>query len=254
MYPYPAAGTGLTSVLPPWAAAGGKLYENLRDPAMRAKIREAALRPSGDWEAMADLCGPEGVMPIGFLKPENRPYAGMRLSEIAALRNQDWIDAACDLLAAEEQRISTIYFMMNENNLKLQLQQPWIMLGTDAGGLDPAWAEPIGPYHPRAYGAYTRMLGKYVREEKVLPLEDAVRKMSWAVASRLGLFERGRLHAGCFADVVLFDPEMVGDRATFDRPHQLSVGVRDVWVNGTRVLQHGVHTGATPGKVVEGPG
>jgi dihydroorotase/N-acyl-D-amino-acid deacylase len=254
MYPYPASGTGLTSVLPPWSAAGGKLYENLRDPAMRAKIRAEALQPSDDWEAMAHLGGAENVMPIGFLQPENRQYIGKRLSEIAEMRGQEWIDAVLDLLASENQRISTIYFSMDEDNLKMQLPQPWIMVGTDAGGLDPEWAEPIGPNHPRAYGSYPRILGKYVREERVLPLEDAIRKMSWAVASRLGLHARGRLHAGCFADVVIFDPETIGDRATFERPHQLSVGVRDVWVNGGRVLRDGQHTGATPGRVVDGPG
>jgi N-acyl-D-aspartate/D-glutamate deacylase len=254
MYPYVGAGTGLTSVLPPWAAAEGKLYENLSDPEMRAKIRAEALKPSGDWEAMADLCGPEGVMPVGFTKAENQPYVGKRLAEIADMRGQPWIDAAMDLLVSEKQRISTIYFMMDEENVKLQLQQPWVMVGTDAGGLDPAWAAPLGPYHPRAYGSYARILGKYVREEGVLPLEDAVRKMSWAVASRLGLHDRGRLHVGCYADVVVFDPATVIDRATFDQPHQLSVGVRDVWVNGTQVLANGSHTGATPGRIVEGPG
>jgi len=254
MYTYPAAGTGLMSILPPWAAAGGKFYENLRDPAMRAKIRAEALDPSGDWEAMVELCGPEGVMPIGFAKPENQPYVGKRLSEIAALRNQEWVDAAFDLFLSEEQRISTIYFMMTDDNLRLQLQQPWIMIGTDAGGLDPAWAKPIGPYHPRAYGTYTRVLGRFVREEGVLPLEDAVRKMSAAVAQRLGIRDRGLLREGMLADVVIFDPATVADRATFDEPHQLSVGVREVWVNGVRVLHNGEHTGATPGRIVDGPG
>jgi dihydroorotase/N-acyl-D-amino-acid deacylase len=254
MYPYTAAGTGLTSLLPPWAAAGGKLYANLRDPEMRAKIRAEALNPSGDWEAMADLCGPEGVMPVGFVKPENQVYVGKRLSEIAKMRGQAWVDAAIDLLADEGQRIGTIYFMMDEDNLRLQLRQPWIAVGTDAGGLDPAWAAPTGPYHPRAYGSYPRILGKYVREEQALPLEDAVRKMSWAVAARLGLRERGRLHADCYADVVVFDPATIADRATFAAPHQLSTGVRDVWVNGARVLAGGEHTGATPGRLVEGPG
>jgi N-acyl-D-amino-acid deacylase len=254
MYPYVGAGTGLTSVLPPWAAAEGKLYENLRDPEMRAKIKAEALAPSGDWEAMADLCGPEGVMPVGFTKAEHQQYVSKRLSEIAAMRGQDWVDCAMDLLAAENQRISTIYFMMDEENIKLQLQQPWVMVGTDAGGLDPAWASALGPYHPRAYGSYARILGKYVREERVLPLEDAIRKMSWAVASRLGLYERGRLHVGCYADVVIFDPATVIDKATFEQPHQLAVGVRDVWVNGTQVLANGSHTGAMPGRIVEGPG
>ncbi|MCB9098513.1 MAG: D-aminoacylase [Anaerolineales bacterium] len=254
MYPYPAAGTGLSSILPPWAEADGRFYDNLRDPQMRAKIRAEALNPSGDWEALADLCGPDGVMPVGFQRPENRPYAGQRLAEIAARRGQEWIDAAFDLFLSEEQAIDTIYFMMDEENLKRQLQLPWLTIGTDAGGLDPAWAKPIGPYHPRAYGSYPRILGKYVRDEQVLPLEDAIRKMSGAVAQRLGLLDRGLLRPGFLADVVIFDPATIGDRATFEEPHQLSVGIREVWVNGTRVLQAGRHTGAKPGRIVEGPG
>lgn len=254
MYPYPAAGTGLSSVLPPWAAAEGKFFDNLRDPHMRAKIRAEALHPSGDWEAMTDLCGPEGVMPVGFQKEENKQYTGRPLSAIAEMRGQVWIDAAIDLLLSEEQRISTIYFMMNEEQVKQKLQLPWVMIGTDAGGLDPAWAKPLGPYHPRAYGSYTRILGKYVREEKVISLEDAIRKMSSAVADRLGLRDRGLLRQGFYADVVLFDPATIADKATFAEPHQLSVGVRDVWVNGVQVLSGGNHTGAKPGQIVEGPG
>ncbi len=251
MYPYVGAGTGLTSVLPPWADADNKLYQNLRDPAMRAKIKEEALNPSGDWEAMASLCEPSGVMPVGFQRPEHRIYVGKRLSEIAEMRGQDWVDAAMDLLAAEGQRISTIYFMMTEENVKHQLQQPWITIGTDAGGVDPAWAAAYGPTHPRAYGSYPRILGKYVREEGILPLEDAVRKMSSAVAQRLGLRQRGLLREGYFADVVIFDPATIGDRATFEEPHQLSVGVNDVWINGVRVLRAGEHTGAKPGQAVK---
>lgn len=253
MYPYTGAGTGLTSVLPPWADADNQLYENLRDPARRAKIRAEALNPSGGWEAMVSLCGTDGVMPVGFHKPENQRYVGKRLAEIAAMRNQEWVDAAIDLLVAEGQRISTIYFMMDEANVRRQLQLPWVMVGTDAGGVDPAWAQALGPTHPRGYGSYPRILSKYVRDEGVLPLEDAVRKMSSAVAQRLGIRNRGLLREGYFADIVLLDPDTVSDRATFERPHQLSVGVRDVWVNGVRVLRNGEHTGATPGRVVEGP-
>ena len=254
MYSYAAAGTGLTSVLPPWAAAGDKLYENLADPAMRARIKEAALHPNGEWEAMADLAGPQGVMPVGFLKEENRRYVGMRLSEIAAEMGADWPDAAMDLLVSEGQRISSFYFVMSEENLRRQLQQPWIMISTDAGGMDPAWAAATGPYHPRAYGTYARVLGKYVREENVISLEDAVRKMSSALCDRLGLRDRGQLREGFYADVVIFDPETVRDRATFAEPHQLSVGVSDVWVNGERVFADGAHTGALPGRIVGGTG
>lgn len=254
MYPYPGAGTGLASVLPPWAQADGKFQENLRDPEMRARIRAEALDPGPGWEPMADLNGPEAVMPIGFRKPENQKYVAKRLSEIAEEMGVDWPTAAMDLLASEGGNISTIYFMMDENNVREQLKQPWIKISTDAGGFDPEWAKPMGPYHPRAYGTYTRVLGKYVREEGVLTLEDAVRKMTSSVADRLCLFDRGRLAVGSAADVVIFDPDTVIDKATFEDPHQLSVGVSDVWVNGGRVVKEGVHTGAKPGRFVKGPG
>jgi dihydroorotase/N-acyl-D-amino-acid deacylase len=250
MYPYVAAGTGLSSVLPPWVAADGKFFDNLRDPAVRAIVREEVLHPRGGWEALAAQAGPDGVMPVGFQKPELRRYTGKRLTEIAADMGKHWVDAAIDLLLAEEQRISTIYFLMDEENLVMQLQQPWIKISTDAGGIDPAWAVEAGPIHPRAYGTFPRLLAKYVREEQVITLEDAVRKMSSAVAARLGLRDRGLLRAGAFADVVIFEPETIVDRATFESPHQLAQGIRDVWVNGVRVVAKGVHTGATPGKVV----
>lgn len=254
IYPYVGSGTGLTSVLPPWLAEGGSLYERLADPATREKVRVEVLDPEGDWEAMAHSVGPEGVMPIGFEQPENQPYVGKRLSEIAAMRNQHWIDAVIDLLISEQQRIFTIYFSMDEANVALGLRQPWIKVSTDAGGVDPAWARAHGPTHPRAYGTYPRVLGKYVRDEKLLTLEEAIRKMSGAVAARLGLHNRGLLRAGYYADIVLFDPRTIADRATFEDAHQLSTGIRDVWVNGIRVVRDSGHTGATPGQVVHGPG
>ena len=254
MYPYLAGGTGLSSVFPPSLAAEGKFFENLRNPETRARARQDVLNPSGDWEAMGSLAGPEGIYPLGLRKEENKQYLGKSLAEIAALRGQDWVDAAIDLLVSEEQRIGTVYFLMSEDNVRLQLQQPWIKISTDAGGVDPTWAKPQGPTHPRAYGTYTRVLGKYVREEGVLTLEDAIRKMSSSVAARLSIRDRGLLREGYLADVVVFDPETVGDRATFEDPHQLSTGIRDVWVNGTRVLANGEHTRATPGRVVRGPG
>jgi N-acyl-D-amino-acid deacylase len=253
MYPYAAAGTGLASVLPPWLASGG-LYRNLRDPALRARAREAALHPDGSWEALADLAGPDGVMPIGFQLPDHRHLVGKRLSEIAAERGQDWFEAACDLLAAEEQSISTIYFVMSEDNLERQLRLPWVKVSTDAGGFDPSWAEAFGPVHPRAYGTYPRVLGHYVRERSVIGLEEAIRKMSGAVAHRLGLSDRGLIRAAQRADLVLIDPERVADVATFEQPHRFAVGVRDVWVNGVRVVAGGAHTGARPGRVLWGPG
>ena len=254
MYPYVASGTGLAALLPPWSAADGKFFANLADPVMRARIRAEVLQPSGDWEAMGEETGPDGVMPVGFRQPHNQQYVGQRLDAIAATRGQDWIDATLDLLLDEQHDIFTMYFGMSEENIALQLQQPWMKVSTDAGGLDPAWARALGPTHPRAYGTYPRVLGKHVRERGVLPLEDAVRKMSSAVADRLGLRERGLLRAGHYADIIIFDPATINDRATWDDPHQLSVGMRDVWVNGQRVLRDGAHTGATPGTFVKGNG
>jgi len=254
IYPYVAGGTGLTSVLPPWVAAGGKLFDNLQDPAIRARVREEVRRPGGDWEPMGNLAGPEGVMPIGFQKPENREYNGRRLSEIAAARGQDWLDAAMDLLMSERQRVGTVYFVISEENVVEQLRQPWVTIGTDAGGLDPAWAAELGPTHPRAYGSYPRILGRYVREQGVIELEDAVRKMSSAVAVRLGLKNRGLLRPGYYADVVIFDPVQIRDLATFEDPHRLSEGVRDVWINGIRALDGGRHTGSAPGRALRGAG
>lgn len=251
MYPYAASGTGLTAILPPWADADAGLYKNLANPAMRSKIREEVLKPSGDWEAMAHNSTPEGVMPIGFRLPEHQGYIGMRLAAIAEQRGQHWVDAALDLLAAEGQRISTIYFSMDENNVRMQLGLPWIKISTDAGGHDPAWSAAHGPVHPRSYGTYPRVLGHYVRDQSALMLEDAVRKMTSSVADRLGLRERGLLRAGHYADVVIFDPATIADRATFEEPHQLSQGVQHVWVNGVHVLHDGVHTGAKPGRVVK---
>jgi dihydroorotase/N-acyl-D-amino-acid deacylase len=250
MYPYPASGTGLDSVLPPWIAEGGRYFETLADPSVQERVRAEVLAPSGEWEALAHGIGPEGVMPVGFEKPENRQYAGKRLSEIAAMRGQPWLDTVIDLLLSERHRIFTIYFGMGEANVALGLQQPWVKVSTDAGGVDPAWAKDLGPTHPRAYGTYPRVLAKYVREEKLLTLEDAIRKMSGAVAARLGLRDRGLLLADYYADIVIFDPETIADRATFEDAHQISTGIRDVWVNGTRVVRNAQHTGAMPGQVV----
>jgi N-acyl-D-amino-acid deacylase len=254
MYPYLAGGTGLSSIFPPSLSAEGKFFDNLRDPETRARAKQEVLNPTSDWEALGTLAGPNSVYPLGLRKLENKQYLGKSLSEIASMQGQDWIDAAIDLLLSEEQRIGTVYFMMGEDNLKLQLQQPWIKISTDAGGVDPAWAKEHGPTHPRSYGTYTRVLGKYVREEGVITMEDAVRKMSSSVATRLSIRDRGLLREGYLADVVVFDPETVSDHATFEESHKLSTGVRDVWVNGTRVLKNGEHTGAKPGRVVRGPG
>jgi N-acyl-D-amino-acid deacylase len=252
MYPYVAGGTGLTACLPPWASADGKLLDNLRDPVMREKIKAEVLKDRNGWENLCQLATPEGVLVLGLNKPENKPFAGQRLSDIAAKQKKPWLDTAIDLIISEEQRVGTIFFMMSEENVKLQLRQSWMKFGTDAGGADPD--KPEGLVHPRSYGTYPRILGKYVREEKVISLEDAIRKMTSAVANRLSIRDRGLLREGMYADVVVFDPQTIGDRATFEKPHQLSVGIKWVLVNGTAVVRDGKHTGEKPGRIVRGPG
>ena len=252
MYPYTAGSTGLTACFPPWASADGLLFDNLADPAARGRIRAEIEHQTSDWENLCDLSTPEGVLLLGLDRPENRRFAGRRLSDVSAELGKDWIDAAFDLVLAERQRIGTIYFMMSEENVAMQIQQPWMKFGTDAGGIDPE--RPGGLAHPRAYGTFTRVLGRYVRDLGVTSLEDAVRKMSSAVATRLHIRDRGLVKEGFYADVVVFDPETVADRATYEEPHQLSVGIRHVLVNGASVVDDGVHTGAMPGRAVRGPG
>jgi dihydroorotase/N-acyl-D-amino-acid deacylase len=252
MYAYVAGGTGLSACLPPWASADGKLLDNLRDPATRARIKAEVLTERTPWENLCQLSTPEGVMAVEFQKPENKKYEGMRIAEIAKAMNKDWVDVVMDLTIEEQDRLGGLYFMAAEENLTLQMRQPWIKFGTDAGGSDPDSAKSL--VHPRTYGNFARILGKYVRDEKVMPLEDAIRKMTSAVANRLSIRDRGLLREGMYADIVVFDPATVADRATYQQPHQLSVGMRHVLVNGVEVVTDGKHTGAKPGRIVRGPG
>jgi N-acyl-D-aspartate/D-glutamate deacylase len=189
---------------------------------------------------------------MGFTRPELKKYEGWKLDAIAKEMNRSIPDAAAELTIAESDRLGKINFSMSEENVAMQLKKPWVVIGSDAGGQDPDSA--TGLTHPRAYGTFARMLGKYVRQDSLFTLEEAVRKMTSATAARLHLRDRGLLREGLFADVVIFDPATVIDRATFERPHQNSVGVRDVLVNGVAVVRNGKHTGATPGRVVRGPG
>ena len=248
MYGYVAGGTDLSSCLPPWVAADGKLLENLRDSTVRARVVADASREFTEWESLCRLAGPEGVMVVSFRREENKPLEGMRLSDIAARRNADWLTTVIDLTLEEEDGLGGIFFIALEDNLALQMRQPWMKFGTDAGGQDPERAR--GMTHPRAYGNYPRVLGRYVREQGVMSLEEAVRKMTSAVATRLSILDRGLLRPGMFADVVVFDPATITDRATYEQPHQLSDGVRHVFVNGVAVVHDGRHTGATPGRAL----
>ena len=252
MYPYVAGGTGLSACTPPWASEDGKLIPNLQNPETRAKIKAEMQSSQTEWENLCALASPQGVLVLGLTKPENAQYAAKRLSEIATMMNKSWEDAAMDLLISERQRIGTVYFLMSEDNVKLNLAQPWMKFGTDAGGVDPDSARSLT--HPRAYGTYPRIIGHYVRDEKVIPLEEAVRKATSAVATRLSIPDRGVLREGFYADIAVFDPAGIIDRSTFEQPHVLSEGVRHVFVNGTAVIRDGRHTGAKPGRVLRGPG
>lgn len=254
MYPYDGSGTGLSACLPPWAEADGKRQENLRDPEMRAKILEEMRNPTEHWESLGARSGPENVILAEFSTPELKKYQGKRLAEVADDLGLDWHEAVLHLLDVEGHNIFTMYLAMSEENLKLQFQQPWIKFGTDAGGVDPELVAERGLVHPRAYGTYTRILGKYVRELGWMTLEDAVRKASSAVADRLGIRDRGLLRDGMYADVIVFDPDTVIDNATYTDPHRISTGIRDVFVNGSAVLRDHEHTGELPGKRVHGPG
>ena len=252
MYPYTAGGTGLDACFPPWASADGLLYENLADPEVRIRIRAEMEVQTEPWEPFCSLATPEGTMLLGLNLPEHQQYRGWWLADVAEAMDKHWTETAMDLVLAERQRVGTIYFLMSEENVAMQIAQPWMKFGTDAGGMDPIRA--TGLAHPRTYGTFARVLGKYVRDEGALTLEDAIRKMSSAVATRLKIRDRGFLKEGYYADLVVFDPEIVADHATYDRPHQLSTGVAHVLVNGVPVVSDGEHTGEMPGLPVRGPG
>jgi N-acyl-D-amino-acid deacylase len=252
MYPFTAGGTGLAACLPPNASADGKLFESLADPLMRAKIRAEVAHPTSHWESLCELATPDGVLITALRAPANQAWSNHRLGEIAAAKGTDWLDTIMNLLLSEHRDIGTLYFLMSEDNVRLQLKQPWMKIGTDATGPDPDSTKSL--VHPRSYATYPKILGQYVRDERIITLEDAVRKMSGAVADRLLIRDRGLLRAGMYADVVVFNAATIKDHSTYERPHQLSTGVQYVFVNGVAVISDGRHTGARPGRVVRGPG
>ena len=257
MYTYPAAGTGLTACLPPWTEEGGNpaLFQRLRDPATREKIAAQVKQPSDEWENLYLAAGsPDKILLVGFKSEKLRPLIGKSLADVAKMRGKDPIEAIMDLIAEDESRIECIYFLMSEENVKKEVAKPWVTFGSDEASQAPEGAFLKSNPHPRAYGNFARLLGKYVREEKVITLNQAIHRLSGLPASRLGLKDRGLLKEGMFADVAVFDPAKVGDRATFAKPHQYAVGMVHVFVNGQQVLKDGEHTDAKPGRALRGPG
>ncbi len=257
MYTYTAAGTGLDACLPPWTEDGGypALFKRLRDPAAREKISTQVKIDSNEWENLYLAAGlPDKILLVGFKSEKLKPLTGKSLAEVAKMRGQDPITTIMDLIAEDESRIDTIYFLMSEENVKKEIAKPWISFGSDEASQAPESVFLKSNPHPRAYGNFARVLGKYVREEKVISLREAVRRLSGLPATNLGLDHRGFIKEGMFADVVVFDPATIADRATFEKPHQYAVGVKQVFVNGVQVIKNGEHTGAKPGRALWGPG
>jgi N-acyl-D-amino-acid deacylase len=257
MYTYPAGGTGLDASMPPWVFDGGReaAYKRLQDPATRKKIADAVRTPTNEWENLYLLAGsPDRILLASFRTEKLKPLIGKTLAEVAKMRNQDPVETIMDLVLEDRSRVGTIYFLMSEDNIRKQIRQPWVSFGSDAASIAPEGVFLRSSAHPRAYGNFARLLGKYVREEKVISLSEAVRRLSSLPATNLGLDHRGFLKPGMFADVVVFDPRTIADLATFEKPHQLAVGVRDVFVNGVQVLKDGEHTNAKPGRALWGPG
>ena len=257
MYTYVAGSTGLDAAMPLWVQAGGleAWVSRLRDPAQRKRvIRDMRTPPPGEENLLLQAGSPERVLLVGFKNPVLKALTGKTLAEVMALRGSSAEDTVIDLVIEDHSRVQTVYFLMSEDNVRLGLVQPWVSLGSDSEALAPDGVFARSSTHPRAYGNFARLLGKYVREERVLPLEQAIRRLTRLPATNWKLRDRGCLAAGCFADVVVFDPNTIADHATFAAPKQYATGVEHVFVNGVAVIRAGEHTGAKPGRVVRGPG
>src|SRR5712692_366447 len=253
MYTYTAGATGLDAAMPTWVQEGGleAWRTRLQDPATRARVIQEMRTPSDSWENLMMLAGsPDRILLVGFRSDKLKPLTGKTLAEVARMRGVSPEDAAIDLVIEDDSRIETIYFVISEDNLRKQIRQPWVTFGSDAGAPAPESVFLKSHTHPRAYGNFANLLGKYVREEHVISLPEAIRRMTSYAASDLGIADRGALKPGYFADVVVFDPQTIAARATYQNPHQYAVGVADVFVNGVQVLRDGEHTGAKPGRVV----
>jgi N-acyl-D-amino-acid deacylase len=257
MYPYVAGATGLDAAMPPWVQEGGidAWVERLKQPDVRARVAKEMRTVSPDWESLYEGAGsPSKLLLIGFRNPVLKPLTGKTLAEVAAMRGTSPEETVMDLVIEDHSRVDTAYFLMSEENVRLGLRQPWVSIGSDAASMAPEGVFLEKSAHPRAYGAFARFLGYYVREQKLVPLSDAIRRITRLPAENFRLEHRGCLESGCFADLVVFDPASIIDHATFEKPHQYATGVQHVFVNGVQVLKDGEHTGAKPGRVVHGPG
>ena len=256
MYTYTAGATGLDGAMPPWVQAGGfdAWRARLENPDVRARVEEEMTTGTDEWENMFGLAGPENVRLLAFKNESLRPLTGKTLAQVAAERQLSPAQAAMDLVVEDRTRVAAAYFTMSEENVRREVTLPWVSFCSDspaptAEGVFLEWST-----HPRAYGSFARLLGKYVREERLVPLEEAIRRLTSLPAANLAIADRGVLAPGRFADIVVFDPEAVQDHATYDDPHRYATGVEHVAVNGTLALRDGDHTGALPGRVVRGPG
>lgn len=256
IYTYTAGSTGLDAAMPPWVQEGGyKAWrERLMNPQIRAQVLEEMTTATDDWENLWLASGTEGTLLVGFNNPELRQYTGMTLAEVAAERGTSDADTIIDLVIEDGSRVQVVYFMMSEENVAKGIALPWVSFASDAQSMASEGVFLERSTHPRAFGNFSRVLGKYVREDQVITLPDAIRKLSKLPATNLKIRDRGELAAGYFADIVIFDPSTVSDHATFDAPHQYSTGMEHVIVNGEPVIHYGDHTGALPGQVVRGPG
>src|SRR5262249_40524250 len=257
MYCYTAGATGLVACIPAWAQAGGELVmrRRLRDPDERKRAVEAIRGGREGWPNFSLNAGPpDSILLVSFKTDALKPLQGKTLAQIAKQRGKDPVETLVDLLLEDESGIGTVYFSQSEDIVRKLVPLPWVGFGSDEASQAPEGVFLKSMPHPRAYGNFARVLGKYVREEKLLPLEAAVRKLSNLPATNLGLDHRGLLREGYFADVVVFDPKTIADRATYENPHQYAVGMRHVFVNGVQVLKDGEHTGAKPGRALWGRG
>jgi N-acyl-D-amino-acid deacylase len=256
MYPYEAGATGLSSCFPPWTHEGGlhATLARLRDGGQRARIRDEMARPGTDWENLYEAAGtPEGIVLVSFKNERLKPLTGRTLGQVAALRGADPRDTAMDLVLEDESRVGMVIFMASAENLLREIGLPWMSFGSDAGSIAPEGVFLRSQPHPRTYGTFARVLGRFVRDQHAAPLEEVVRRMTGFPASNLKLDRRGLLRPGFFADVIAFDPSRIEDHATYTDPHRYATGVAHVLVNGTPCLRDGEHTGARPGRVVFGP-